>query len=525
MVDASELEIELLQLNISASKNSPHILREIVCRRPYRDGGLRLDAEPLQDGRCVIHCYGHGGSGWTLAPGCGQRILDLALQHFEVSQDAPRDVMVLGGGVIGLFAAYALAAHRDRHPGSIGTITVVAERFEDLTSHNAGGLFEPFSIGAEPDFQLLVDSYTFYHRIALGESPEPEFNTFDIEHLSLFTMERDPMPSLTGLGYIPHGVPGRMRIGRQLHETFVHRIFFMDVSLLMQNLLSVVARRGVRLLRGVRVRDLNELQTPVVVQCAGLATRDLIEDANLRPVLGHLIRLQNQSRALLDIEHDLHVSADQVATCHAAVSDFLSTPIEELLTIFPPEVASENDLVRVRFPDGFETPVRACLEPFYDILGRIRGRLEMDTPHEDPDFQGHGRIRVFDSGCDRNRFVEAISLISRVSELRGADALLERTNRLLTTLIPRFAKRYGFVAQRSSGLSYFLPILHEPVVREADGRFRYVSEAAAFGPVAAGVVGGTTIDREDLSLEDHWRELAGVAERLRALGFSQSDGS
>lgn len=419
-MESSELEIELLQLTLSQSKESPHAHREIVCRRPYRDGGL----------------------------------------------------------------------------------------------------FEPFSIGAEPDVRLLVDSYAFYHRIALGESPAPEFETFGIELLSMFSSERDPMPSLAGLGYVPHGLPGRMRIGSALHETFVHRIFFMDVALLMQHLLAVVARRGVRVLRGIRVRDLNELKTPVVVECAGLAARELVQDSRLRPVLGHLIRLQNQFRALLYIEHDLHVMADQVETCRAAVSAFLATSIEDVLAVFSPDGAAADDLVRLRFPDGFEAPVRASLESLYDVLRRIRGRLEADAPRADPDIAGRGRLRVFGSGSERNRFVDGIALVSRVAELRGAKVLHDRSSRLLAAMIPRFAKRFGFVVEQPSGLSYFLPILREPVVREADGRFRYVSERAAMGPVAAGVVGGTTIDREDLSLEDHQRELAGVVDRFRNLGFS-----
>ncbi|WP_421726138.1 FAD-dependent oxidoreductase [Bauldia sp.] len=519
-MDSSALEIELLQLALSPSDDPPHAHREIVCRRPYREGGLRLDAEQRPDGRCLIHCYGHGGTGWTLAPGCGQRIRDLVLRHFERRGAESRDVTILGGGVMGLFAAFALAEHRAQHPGSIGALTIVAERLDDLTSHNAGGLFEPFSIGAEPDLQLLVDSYTFYQQIVLGEPPAPEFEAFDIELLSLFSSERDPMPNLAGLGYVPHGLPARMRIGDVRHNTHVHRIFFMDVALLMRHLLAVVTRRGVRILRGVRVHDLDELKTPVVVECAGLAARDLVDDPGLKPMLGHLIRLQNQPRGLLDVEHDLHVMADQVDAARAAVSAFLAVGIEDVLATFSPDGAAPDDLVNIRFQHGFEAPVRARLEPFYDVLRRVQGRLETDAPLPDPDMAGRGRVRVFDSGSDRNRYVDGIALIARVAELRGASALHDRSNQLLAALIPRFAKRFGFIVALDSGLSYFLPILKEPVVPEADGRFRYISERAANGPVTAGVVGGTTIDREDLSLEAHQREFAGVVDRFHSLGFS-----
>lgn len=519
-MEPSELEVELLRLSLAPSSDAPHAHREIVCRRPYREGGLRLDAEPLPDGRCMIHCYGHGGTGWTLAPGCGNRIRDMALRHFASSPSETREVTILGGGVMGLFAAYALSKHGERNPGSIGPITIVAERLEDLTSHNAGGLFEPFSIGGEPDFELLADSYTFYQSIALGEPPEPEFESVDIELLSLFSSERDPMPSLVGLGYVPHGLPARMRIGDARHETYLHRIFFMDVALLMEHLLAVVSRRGVRVLRGIRVNDLNELTSPLVVQCAGLAARELVRDAGLRPMLGHLIRLQNQPRAFLDVDHDLHVMTDQMAGSRAAVSAFLSTPLEDMLAMFPPDGAPADDPVRTRFPDGFEGPVRACLEATVDVLQGVLGRLERDSPQADPDLDGRARLRIFGSRNDRNRYLDGIALIARVAELRGARALHERSSGLLAALIPGFAKRFGFVMELETGLSYLLPVLREPVVRDADGRFRYVSEHAAAGPVAAGVAGGTTIDREDLSVEEHCREFAALVDRFGSLGFS-----
>ncbi len=38
--------------------------------RPGRKDGVRLEHEPLADGIHVVHCYGHGGEGFTLGPGC-----------------------------------------------------------------------------------------------------------------------------------------------------------------------------------------------------------------------------------------------------------------------------------------------------------------------------------------------------------------------------------------------------------------------------------------------------------------------
>jgi D-amino-acid oxidase len=44
--------------------------------RPYREGGVRLEAEEVGNKK-VIHNYGHGGSGITLSWGSAKLALDL----------------------------------------------------------------------------------------------------------------------------------------------------------------------------------------------------------------------------------------------------------------------------------------------------------------------------------------------------------------------------------------------------------------------------------------------------------------
>ncbi|MEM9729339.1 MAG: hypothetical protein AAF997_12185 [Myxococcota bacterium] len=69
------------------------------------------------------------------------------------------------------------------------------------------------------------------------------------------------------------------------------------------------------------------------------------------------------------------------------------------------------------------------------------------------------------------------------------------------------------------GLSYFMPILHEPVLRQPGGRFRYASEHGLGAGPPVGVCGGTTIDAENLEVSQHLREFDGIVERMRHLGL------
>ncbi|HEY2102984.1 MAG TPA: FAD-dependent oxidoreductase [Chthoniobacterales bacterium] len=61
-------------LNIQA----PAVIATRVGLRPYRKAGVRVESERLQDGRAVIHNYGHGGSGFTLSWGCAQDVIRLS---------------------------------------------------------------------------------------------------------------------------------------------------------------------------------------------------------------------------------------------------------------------------------------------------------------------------------------------------------------------------------------------------------------------------------------------------------------
>jgi D-amino-acid oxidase len=59
----------------------PRIIATRVGLRPYRKSGVRVEAAQMEDGRAIIHNYGHGGAGFTLSWGCAQSVLELAQQN------------------------------------------------------------------------------------------------------------------------------------------------------------------------------------------------------------------------------------------------------------------------------------------------------------------------------------------------------------------------------------------------------------------------------------------------------------
>ena len=53
------------------------ILKENVGRRPWREGGMRIEAEDLLGGKRVIHGYGAGGGGYQLSWGVAEQLVKL----------------------------------------------------------------------------------------------------------------------------------------------------------------------------------------------------------------------------------------------------------------------------------------------------------------------------------------------------------------------------------------------------------------------------------------------------------------
>ena len=108
------------------------IVRVTVCLRPFRAAGPRIEAEDLGR-KTVVHHYGHGGSGWSLAWGSAMEAVPLALQT------GAKDIAVIGAGAIGLTTA--ITAQR------LGAkVTIYAkERFPDVRSARATGTWSPSS--------------------------------------------------------------------------------------------------------------------------------------------------------------------------------------------------------------------------------------------------------------------------------------------------------------------------------------------------------------------------------------------
>src|SRR5262244_85115 len=77
------------------------IIRTTVGLRPHRDAGFMLKPDKLDD-KLVVHNYGHGGAGMSLAWGTGLMAAEFATEHQS------RQTAVIGCGSVGLTCARQL---------------------------------------------------------------------------------------------------------------------------------------------------------------------------------------------------------------------------------------------------------------------------------------------------------------------------------------------------------------------------------------------------------------------------------
>lgn len=291
---------------------APENLTKItVCLRPFRPSGPRLEAQRIGD-KTLVHNYGHGGSGWSLAWGYAEAVRALA-----APSQATR-VSVLGGGAIGLTTAIAMAETGAK-------VTVFAKEFPmESASAKATGVWSPssriaFSSQVAPGFAerwevLARRSYArhlryvgraghpveftprFYVRSA---APEPELVSEEERARRFLHLDR----SLRGLAppwtaRAIHPFPTQNGVGGGLVMTF-------NIAEYLRQLQQDFLAMGGQIVRAelTSESDIKRLPGSLIVNCAGYGAKALFGDDSLVPVRGQIAWMAPQTDRLYGVHH------------------------------------------------------------------------------------------------------------------------------------------------------------------------------------------------------------------------------
>jgi D-amino-acid oxidase len=269
--------------------------KKILCYRPMRRGAPNMTVEMLGD-KVIANNYGHGGSGWTLGPGTAEYVDSLLINSAYAKyfrRDTP--ITIIGAGVIGLYTAY------DLYQKGYTNITIVADKFDNLTSHNAGGLLAPVSMDNDPAMQNVIDkigidAYKFY--AAIANKKNPNFKTGAVIVPTYFE-DRDHSGLEPYIGKVMQ--PAKdvlLDFGNGTTRKMVEYAdgIFIDTATLMRELSDYLKAQHV-VFKQQKIKSFAEIKTKYIMNCAGLGAKQLTNDQEMVSVQGHLIMLKNQRPA------------------------------------------------------------------------------------------------------------------------------------------------------------------------------------------------------------------------------------
>ncbi len=275
--------------------DSAHLDRKILCHRPMRHGSPNMSIEKVGS-KVVANNYGHGGSGWTLGPGSASYVNNQLINSkgaTDLQKDSP--ITIIGGGALGLYTAY------DLYEKGYRNITIVAQQFDSLPSHNAGGLLAPVSMDNDPEMQKIIeqigiDAYIFYQAVA--EKKHPYFKKGAVIVPTYFANREDSglEPYVGKVMQPAKDVILDFGNGTTREMVSYDDGIFIDTSEMMDSLMSYVKNKKIKLINK-KITSFDDINTKYIINCSGMGAKELNHDDKMVSIQGHLIMLKDQKPA------------------------------------------------------------------------------------------------------------------------------------------------------------------------------------------------------------------------------------
>jgi glycine/D-amino acid oxidase-like deaminating enzyme len=271
------------------------VIRTTVGLRPHRDPGFLLKADKL-DEKLLVHNYGHGGAGMSLAWGTGLMAAEFATEH------PARQAAVIGCGSVGLTCARQL-----QRRGFDVTIYAAAVP-PNVTSNMSLAGFTPESglvvadrRTPEWDAQYRRAADISYRQLQLMIGPL--YGVSWIDNFTLLDEIREPPPANPARPNLMAGLqPPEVLLqpGEHPFPTKYARwgpTIRIEPSIYLDALIRDFQLWGGRIVgrKFDTLRDLAALREPIVMNCSGLGARDLFGDRELLPLKGQLTVMVPQS--------------------------------------------------------------------------------------------------------------------------------------------------------------------------------------------------------------------------------------
>ncbi len=265
---------------------------KISCTRPMREGKFNISAEE-KEGKILVHCYGHGGSGCTTSFGSVKKAISLLEEQLGDRPKAP--VRVIGGGIIGLTAAIELSLKGYEVTG------ITAKELYEIPSWKNAGYFALVSVQTDPEEQQNLNKIgldTFKEFKVIHEGNHPYISAECARMLPVYSsIDTDAgVEDLEKEGLIPPREYVTLDFGNGVtRPDFVKFMtYFMDTTRIMMQLRDKVDQLGINI-EQKELTSFQELPETIVFNCSGLGAKSLNEDDKMVAVRGHLLNLNQEA--------------------------------------------------------------------------------------------------------------------------------------------------------------------------------------------------------------------------------------
>lgn len=269
------------------------IQKKIVCTRPMREGRFNISVEEHPTSKKVlVHCYGHGGSGWTTLFGSIEHAITL-FEKRHANKKIP--IRVIGAGCMGLTAAIELSRK------GYSVLGITTKSIYDNPSWRPAGYFALVSLKTSPDEQIRLNEIgmsTFLSYQQIEKSEHPYIPKEAVRALFVYC-DRETSSGLEEFeakGLIPPKKEVTLDFGNGVSYANYHKYqsYFLDTSLLMKTLSEEIRRLGIPL-EIKEIQSFEEVEENVIFNCSGLGARLLNHDEQMIDVRGHLITLNEMA--------------------------------------------------------------------------------------------------------------------------------------------------------------------------------------------------------------------------------------
>jgi hypothetical protein len=215
----------------------------------------------------------------------------------DLKENKRQEIVVIGIGCIGLYTALKLY--------SLGytNVKIVAEKFYETPSFNAGGLFE-FSLSTtisdvkDLDYlnKMFLESFLEYKKIFENRHEFISKGVRYVDYLSDTYKENNGLSYLANRGLIPIIEKGFLQFEKNKSKTpvFKAKTFHIITKDFMENMLEKAKEFNIPI-EYKKINSFDEIESKIIFNCSGLGSRELNNDKDCYPTAGHVIDLNNEN--------------------------------------------------------------------------------------------------------------------------------------------------------------------------------------------------------------------------------------